>query len=181
MSDAKNGSPEFPQPEIAEAGRKAMEQAISRTSTVQRMRLGDVKAHPRNVVQARFRIPYNGYTGKSSILAAEEISRTSVAVGLEVPTPVGLQLHRDTTSPTSFYGVPVKTKEEADLLLEWKSTTLCTINFIAFLQALKITIPAGYNMMIDVKQIQHAELGHCVQFSWGADCFVAMSEAEEDE
>jgi|GEM_PF-5438898 len=154
----------------------ASHNANQQPAATEPMRLWGVKTTTRRQVGSRFRIPWTGYIGYSSVLAAEQISTVAMDAGLETPTPAGLELHRDSASPTSFFGKPLKTDTQADLVVHWKSTKECSINFAAFLQTLQVTIPPDHNMLIDVESVTHPVHGPCIHLSWGKNCFVAIEE-----
>jgi hypothetical protein len=146
------------------------------------MDLSTVQTRNRRTVAPRFAIPYDGYTGASSVRGAEEISKASLACGLPSPYPAALIIGQDKSDPKVLYGVPTMTKSPAYLALDWvEKATAVRANFQPILQAKQITIPSGMKMLVNVEYIEHPDLKACVKLSWAKDCFVPIHELSEEE
>lgn len=179
-TDDQNGRP-LPQVDPAKAAASS-QPAQPIPAAAKRLKPLDLSlgtAKPKNIVSARIDIRYDGSVGNSSILAANAVIEIARKCGLQSPLPAALELYPE--PDRVLRGVPKDERNSAWLNLDWYDQgRRFRANFRQVLALLKITIPHGTRMVINLAADQEEELGPCLKLWWEDDCFVPIDHPDEE-
>lgn len=145
--------------------------------------LSDVTTRSGNVTTPRITVSWDSNTGLGSVLAAVELAAaTNGTPGIETPRPAAVKLHNFSEERQTLYGVAKAEWQEGYLKLEWfDQGRRFRTNLLAMLTKLKIKVPKGTRMVINLKATTHPTLGACVKLWWVEDCFIPINEQEDGE
>lgn len=142
--------------------------------------LSQVPAQPKHVVPARIGIRFDGYVGTASTLAASAVIECASQRVLKNPLPAALEMHPGASDERVLRGVPKDEYSKAWLNLEWYDHgRYFRANFHRVLTLLKIKIPKGTRMVINLSVDQDERLGPCIKFWWESNCFVPIDSPED--
>lgn len=151
------------------------------TDLGQPLDLSLVPIQPKQVVSARIGIRYDGYVGTASTLAASTVIECASQRVLKNPLPTALEMHPGAVDERVLRGVPKDEYSKAWLNLDWYDHgRYFRANFRRLLTLLKIKIPKGTRMVINLAVDQDERLGPCIKLWWDSHCFVPIDSPEED-
>lgn len=145
------------------------------------LNLNSVTPQSRNIVPARIEIRYERFVGTSSARAADAVIQSGANCGLKNPLPAALELYPGASEERVLHGVPRDEQNNTWLNLNWYDQgRRFRASFRHLLALLKITIPNGTRMIINVAADHDPELGPCVKLWWETDCFVPIDSPDSD-
>ncbi len=143
--------------------------------------LSTVSAHTRRVVPARIDVRWDQYAGNSSTLAADAVITVAGKCGLKNPLPVALELYPAPGEERTLRAVPKEEQSEAWLNLDWYDQgRRFRSSFHKLLTLLKINIPRGTRMLINVAADHDQDLGHYIKLWWDQDAFLPINSEDGD-